>query len=75
MGKLVASGKSSTSSTGFSSTTFDSDKPKSKGGGLWFQELLGRRAEFLLQMVDKFKPAGRDQWDKLAVQLRPEAES
>jgi hypothetical protein len=66
MGKLVANRKSSTSSTGSSSTTLDSDE-KNKGRAWGSKNFSEEEMSTLVQMVDKFKPAGRDQWDKLAV--------
>ena len=69
MGKLVASRKSITSSTGSSWTTLDSDKSKTKGRACVSKNFSGENLNTRIQMLDKFKPAGRDQWDKLAVQL------
>jgi hypothetical protein len=61
MGKLVSSCKSSTSSTGSSSTTLDSDKSKTKGRSCGFKNFSEEELSTLVQMVDKFKPARRDQ--------------
>jgi hypothetical protein len=69
MGKLVASCKSTTSSTGSSSTSLGSDKSKTKGRACGSKNFSEEELSILVQMVDKFKSAGRDQWYKLAFQL------
>ena len=53
----------------FSWLIIDSDKSETKGRTCGFKYFSKEELRTLVQMVYKFKPAGRDQWDKMAVQL------
>jgi hypothetical protein len=67
--RMVASHKSSTTSTGSSSSTLDPEISKTKARDCGSKNLSEEELSTLVQLVDKFKPAGHTSGTNWIVRL------